>query len=79
MSVTTDENSHGSVTLTPEFLSVEDASAVLRISEREIHRLINEGELTTYPYKRRKLVDPESVHALADRIRSGAFAKETAE
>lgn len=59
----------------PEFLRVEDAAAILRLSEREIYRLINAGELKTYPYGRRKLIEPNSVREVAKKIRDGEFAE----
>jgi hypothetical protein len=84
VNVTSGSDSHSYVTespkdrvqLVPEFLRFEDAAAILRISEREIYRLVEEGELVVSDYKRRRLIDPASVKALADKIRSGAFAPE---
>lgn len=83
MSVTSGSHSHvyvteaptDGVTLTPEFLRVEDVSAILRLSNREIYRLIEAGELVTVPYGRRKLIEPSSVTAVAAKIRSGAFSE----
>ncbi len=83
MTVTSGNHSHVYVTesptdgvrLKPEFLRVEDASAILRLSEREIYRLIAAGELTTVPYGRRKLIEPESVASMAAKIRAGDFAE----
>jgi len=60
--------------LEAEFLRFEDVAAILRISEREVYRLVEEGELVVHEYKRRKLIEPSSVRALAEKIRSGAFA-----
>jgi excisionase family DNA binding protein len=81
MSVTAEENSLACVTtvvhLEPDFYRVEDAAAVLRLSNREIYRLIELGELETYPYKRRRLIDPASVRDLAARIRKGEFADDS--
>jgi predicted DNA-binding transcriptional regulator AlpA len=62
------------VHLEPEFLNIEDASSILRLSEREIYRLIEDGEIDTVPYKRRKLIEPASVKRLAAKIRAGEFA-----
>lgn len=82
MNVTSGKDSHGYVTespkdgvqLEPEFFRIEDAAAVLRLSEREIYRLIDENELVVCDYKRRKLIEPSSVKRLADKIRNGDFA-----
>lgn len=60
--------------LEPEFLNIEDAASILRLSEREIYRLIDEGHLVTFPYKRRKMIEPSSVKELAEKIRAGLFA-----
>lgn len=62
----------------PEFMSVEDVMKSVRLSEREIYRLADEGHLTSYYYKRRRLFEPASVHALAEMIRAGMFAKAVA-
>ncbi len=83
MSVTSGSHSHVYVTesptdgvrLEPEFLRVEDASAILRLSEREIYRLIAIGDLRTVPYGRRKLIEPASVTEVAAKIRAGGFAE----
>lgn len=86
VSVTSVRNSQTYVTEAPndrvrldvEFLRFEDAAAILRLSEREIYRLVEDGDLVVHSYKRRKLVDPDSVHRLAERIRNGDFAREAA-
>ncbi len=72
------EASKDGVGLEAEFLRFEDAAAILRLSVREIARLVEDGELTVHSYKRRKLVEPASVKSLADKIRRGEFAKDAA-
>jgi len=82
VNVTSGRDSHGYVTesvkdgalLVVEFMRIEDAASVLRLSEREIYRLMDEGELEVHEYKRRKLIEPASVHAVAKKIREGKFA-----
>lgn len=83
VNVTSGNHSHVYVTdsptdgvrLEPEFLRVEDAAAILRLSEREIYRLITAGDLRTVPYGRRKLIEPSSVTEVAAKIRAGGFAE----
>lgn len=62
------------VALIPQFLRIEDVAAVLRLSTREIYRLIESGDLVVREYGRRKLVEPDSVTQLAEKIRNGDFA-----
>jgi hypothetical protein len=90
VSVTSGKDSHQHVTgspedgtqaelvIQPEFLSYKGTAAVLSLSTREIYRLVEAGELVVHEYKRRKLIDSDSVRALAGKIRNGDFAEAAA-
>lgn len=57
-----------------EFYDFAIASKILRLSETECYRLLNAGHLKGFAYKRRTLLDPDSVIDLAAKIRAGVFA-----
>jgi excisionase family DNA binding protein len=62
----------------PDFFSYKGAAAFLGLSTREMYRLVEEGELTTHEYKRRVLIEGDTVRAVAAKIRRGGFAKAAA-
>lgn len=76
MSGTTDNNSPTTgttVKLSPLFLRAQQVADLLGLSKREVYRLLADGEITAYPYKRRKMIDTASVEAFAERVKAGAL------
>lgn len=74
MSGTTDTDSPTGGTLAqlaPLFVKAQQAADILGLSKREIYRLLASGDLTAYPYKRRKMIDYPSVEAFAERVKAG--------
>ena len=52
--------------LPPHLLTVPEASAVLRLSQRQVWRLISDGRLPASRVGRRVLIKPESIVALLE-------------
>ena len=52
--------------LPPHLLTVPEVSAVLRLSQRQVWRLISDGRLPASRVGRRVLIKPESIVALLE-------------